>query len=67
MSDHQYVRCLAWSGDSKMILIQSRGNGKIGKLGVGYEWIGIYHVENGHFSFDLSEFDRKAVDRKPLD
>jgi hypothetical protein len=67
MSDHQYVRCLGWSGDSKMILIQSRGNGKIGKLGVGYEWIGIYHVEDGHFSFDLSEFDRRAVDKEPLD
>jgi hypothetical protein len=67
MSDHRYVRCLAWSGDSKMILINARGNGRAGKVGVGFHWIGIYHVQDGRFSHDLSEFNRSAVDKVPLE
>ena len=67
MSDHRYIRCLAWSGDSKMILIKARGNGRVAKVGVGFDWIGIYHVQDGRFSDDLSEFNRSAVDNVPLE
>jgi WD40 repeat protein len=67
MTDHRYVRCIAWSGDSKMILITANGNGRVGKLAVGFEWVGVYHVQGGNFSFDLSEFNRSAVGKKPLD
>ncbi|MEP6603837.1 MAG: hypothetical protein ABJB69_07815 [Spartobacteria bacterium] len=67
ISDHLYVYCLAWSGDSKMVLIKSRGRGRIGKEWVSFVWIGIYHVQDGRFSFDLAEFDRSAVDKGPLE
>jgi hypothetical protein len=67
MSDHRYVRCLGWSGDSKMILVKARGSGRVGKQAVGFDWTAIYHVQEGRFSFDLSEFDRSAVDKQPLE
>jgi len=50
-----------------MILIKARGNGRVAKVGVGFDWIGIYHVQDGRFSDDLSEFNRSAVDNVPLE
>src|ERR1700751_4078743 len=38
MSDHRSVRCLGWSGDSKMILIKATGSGRVGKQAVGFDW-----------------------------
>jgi hypothetical protein len=67
MSDHRSVRCLGWFGDSKMILIKATGSGRVGKQAVGFDWTAIYHVQEGRFSFDLSEFDRSAVDKQPLE
>jgi hypothetical protein len=54
-------------GDSKMILINARGSGKVGRVAMGFQWIGIYHVQEGRFSFDLSKFNRSAVDKVTLE
>ncbi len=61
MSDHRYVRCLAWSGDSRMILIEATGKGTVENRPYNFKWVCIYHVQEGRFSFDLSEFNRSAV------
>jgi hypothetical protein len=63
ISDHRYVHCVSWSGDSSMILVSSDGKGVGGEHAIGFHWIGIYHVEDGRFTSDLTEFNRHAVEK----
>jgi len=50
-----------------MILIKANGAGRVQKNAVGFVWVAVYHVLDGRFSFDLSEFDRAAVDRDKVE
>jgi WD40 repeat protein len=63
ISDHRYVHCLAWSGDSEMILVSSSGKGIADDYAIGFLWIGIYHVTDGRFTSDLTKFNREAVEK----
>jgi hypothetical protein len=63
--DHRYVKVLAWSRDSKRILISLGGHGGTPEQAVSIEnWIGIYDFAHGEIGFDLGSMNRGALEKE---
>jgi len=61
--DHRYAAVLAWSADSKRILIRLSGSGGNEKRYIRLsEWTSVYELGSGKFSFDLKEMNRAALE-----
>ena len=65
--DHRYVHCLAWSADSKGMLVQVSGAGRTSGYAVRVYWVGIYNLDTGRFTADLNEFNGQAVEKTKLE
>jgi hypothetical protein len=64
--DHLYVQCLAWSSDSKTVLVRISGHGGTPNFGVVIGgWQGIYDLGSSSFNFDLAKMNRGAVEKQP--
>jgi hypothetical protein len=65
--DHRYAKVLAWSADSKTVLVRVSGSGSRNNCGVIIDgWTGLYELASGTISFDLKRFNRQAAKgRKP--
>jgi len=57
--DHRYVDVLGWSRDSKTVAVRIKGH-YADRVSI-RDWIGLYKVATGTFTFDLKEFDRDTV------
>jgi hypothetical protein len=64
--DHRYARCLAWSADSKKVLVQISGHGGNAKFRVTIrDWQGIYDLDSSNFSFDLTKMNTGSIEKQP--
>jgi hypothetical protein len=60
--DHSYLKVLAWSGDSRSLLISLSGHGGDDKSHIRInKWIGFYDVATGVFGSDLREINQTAI------
>ena len=66
ITDHRYVYCLGWSNDSKFLLIELSGKGRLGDDQASFNWFGVYDLEKAEFSADLNRFNASGVKREKL-
>lgn len=65
LSDHRYAECLAWSADSRCVLVRVSGKGDDGTNHVQFSWVGVYDLDTGKVSADLSKLNKLGVRRWP--
>ena len=60
--DHRYAKVLAWSADSKAVLVSVSGSASIGERRISVDaWTAIYDVASGAVALDLKKFNRSAA------
>lgn len=63
--DHRYVKVLAWSEDSKKLVLSLSGHGGDEKAHIRINrWIGVYDLGTGAIEFDLGQFNKDALNRE---
>ncbi len=65
VSDHRYAECLAWSADSRYILVRVSGKGSDETNHVAFSWVGVYDLDTGKVGTDLSKLNKLGVRRWP--
>jgi hypothetical protein len=58
---HAYLECVAWSSDSRRILVELTGNVSAAGQRLNIEWAAVYDVRSGTFSRNLAEFNRDVL------
>jgi hypothetical protein len=58
---HAYLECVAWSSNSRRILVELTGNVSAAGQRLNIEWAAVYDVPTGTFSRNLAEFNRDVL------
>ena len=65
LSEKRYAECLDWSTDSQYILVRVSGKSDERYNHTQFRWIGVYDLDTGKVSTDLSKLNKPGVRRWP--